>query len=75
MNLTKSVRVYERHDTPDNVGAAVVTFVQLNDDAPDTVLIDSAVTLEREDYEAMGEPDYLTVTLQPGDLLNGAGES
>lgn len=40
----------------------------MRDDDTDEVL--SEVHLEAETYNYMGQPDVLTVTIEPGDLLN-----
>lgn len=63
--LIKTQRVLEMQavETPDEP----VTFVQYEDDHG---FLTTAVTISATTWRDMGCPDKLTVTLEPGDLLN-----
>ena len=56
---------YERHDTPTSLTDAEVAFVQVNDGDPGEVYLDQRIELDREDYEAMGEPESIRVVITP----------
>jgi Txe/YoeB family toxin of Txe-Axe toxin-antitoxin module len=66
--ITKTTKVLERDDNllaqtwPDSV-----YFIQRDEETRE-VLVDLEIT--RNQYEALGRPEKLTVTLQPGDKLN-----
>ena len=62
--LSKSVRVLDRVGTV--FGA--IEFAQTDDD---TGALVKSIRLTAEEWEDFGRPATLTVTLEPGDLLNG----
>lgn len=58
--LTKTQVVLEQvNDDPDDT-----TMLFCGEDTPNTVIIG------RDVWEDMGEPEKITVTIEPGDLLN-----
>ena len=57
--LTKTIAVLDRRDD-----ASTATHVRFSYAA------DLAADVERSDWIDMGEPDVITVTIEPGDLLN-----
>ena len=67
--LTKTRAVLDRHDA-----ASTATHVRFSY-AADLAAGEApthAVDVERSDWIDMGEPDVITVTIEPGDLLNEA---
>ena len=65
--LTKTNAVLDRHD--DASTATHVRFSYAADLAAGEAPT-HAVDVERSDWHDMGEPDVITVTIEPGDLLN-----
>lgn len=65
--LTKTSAVLDRHD--DASTATHVRFSYAADLAAGEAPT-HAVHVERSDWHDMGEPDVITVTIEPGDLLN-----
>lgn len=62
--LEQTTRVLKLYALDPDVG---VTYVAADDD---TELITTAVSVTHDDYDALGEPDTVTVTIRPGDQLN-----
>jgi hypothetical protein len=65
MSVTRTRRVLDRRPSgPDEK----VRYVQEDDDVPGAVRTD--VAFDYATYVDMGSPDVVTVTIEPGDLLN-----
>jgi hypothetical protein len=63
--MSKTVAVMQRKRVDLDPGN--ITFVMLEDDH-DTVV--RTVKIDQQTWEDLGRPDTVTVTIQPGDLLN-----
>ena len=50
-----------------NWGGSSVTFGYTDEDTQKDV---SVLTLSHDDFDQFGEPEHLTLTIVPGDLLN-----
>lgn len=61
--LTKTERIYEKV-------AATSHLVMFAQQDPDTFMVTSELVILPEDYEDMGSPKTITVTIEPGDRLN-----
>lgn len=57
-----------RTNVRENSTAEVITFTREQDDLSD---LPDVYMLERGDWEGLGRPREITVTVEPGDLLNG----
>jgi hypothetical protein len=67
VNLTKSRILLDK--LPTRAGASTVRFSNVAD-------VEEGVTelrMDRNRYEEMDSPEQITVTVEPGDLLNGEG--
>lgn len=63
--LQQTVTVYQQMTLVED---ETVIFYQPNDD--DTDLVDREIAFSLDDWHDMGSPLSITVTIQPGDLLN-----
>lgn len=64
VNLTKSVRVVRY------IGPIFDTIVEFGQEDEDAGLTFGDLRISKDDYDAFGRPEILTITIQPGDLLN-----
>lgn len=67
--LTKHRTVLHRLDVP-GVSDVPVRFVQHTDDGEMSESVAGGITLSAERYADLGEPEVITVSIEPGDLLN-----
>ncbi len=67
MNLSKQRIVMERYPVNPQ-GPDVQRFVQHPEEEGEVA---RGVDVLTQDWEDMGRPDIVTVTIEPGDLLNG----
>jgi hypothetical protein len=67
-SIVKSERVLDLHWK----GDGGVVFRQVDEDT-ERRLPRLSMVLKIEDWRAMGEPDTVTLTIRPGDHLNGEG--
>lgn len=51
-----------------NLTGTHVDFTQREEDPPHPLL--TAVFIKNDDWQEMGRPETITVTIEPGDLLN-----
>lgn len=62
--LVKTTRVLQYEG---NLGDNRVRFSRAPDEPGDLTTI---VSLDRDSWEDLGRPDHITITIEPGDLLN-----
>lgn len=68
-NLTRTRSVMQRLAPPGEIADfAQVTFVATDDENPENA---RSVAFPVSVWEDMGSPDVVTLTVEPGDLLNG----
>ena len=69
--LSKSMQLLDKTATMTLGGTTVVVFGQPDDDGLDEKWQRLAVSLTEELWQDFGAPEQLTVTVEPGDALNG----
>jgi hypothetical protein len=63
--LTKTERIYTHE--PQRFGP-LERFAQRDEDTQDLL---SSVWVNKQTFDDLGQPDQITVTIEPGDRLNG----
>ena len=48
-------------------GVHFVAYGYIDDDSLSPIQV---LSIPRDKYEGLGEPEYITITIEPGDLLN-----
>lgn len=65
--LSRTTKVLDITDTASGAEGQFVRYEQRDDDTDEPTVI---LWLGRSDYDAMGEPGQVTVSVEPGDSLN-----
>jgi hypothetical protein len=68
VRVTKKRTVYER-DLPGSKAPAGGRWVRFQSD-PGQLEGNAIYNMELDDWQELGEPNFITVTVEPGDLLN-----
>jgi len=70
MTCSSATAVMRRLDSENQLAERSVTFISSYDD---TGIIYRTVILDFDEWLSMGEPEAITITIEPGDKLNGEG--
>jgi hypothetical protein len=65
--MTKTITVLTHQPSRNEQAQVAVTFIAADED---TGRVDRAVVLRYGDFIDLGSPEQITVTVEPGDMLN-----